>query len=56
MSYYDIHIDMTAQTKFLDHRIKALETELERLNNQNEFLNAKIDMLEIALDEAYLFI
>ncbi len=47
---------MANDNNYLDHRIKALETELQRLNNQNEFLSAKIEMLEIALNEAYLFI
>ena len=42
--------------EYLQARVTALETELSRIKNQNEFLNAKIEVLETAVNEAYLFI
>lgn len=47
---------MTKENNYLEIRITALEKELKRLTDENEFLSAKIDMLEIAINEAYLFI
>jgi len=46
----------TPQKAFLQARIEALENELQKSKQQIEFLNAKIEMLEIAVNEAYLFI
>lgn len=46
----------TTQTAYLQARIVALEKELERKDQKIELLNAKIDVLEIAVEEAYLFI
>jgi uncharacterized coiled-coil protein SlyX len=45
-----------SQKAYLQARITALEKELDSQNNKIEFLNAKIEMLEIAVNEAYLFI
>jgi len=47
---------MAKENNYLEIRITALEKELKRLTDENEFLSAKIDMLEIAINEAYLFI
>jgi len=47
---------MAKQNNYLEVRITALENELKKLTDKNEFLIAKIEMLEIALNEAYLFI
>lgn len=47
---------MTKENNYLEIRITALEKELKRLTDKNEFLSAKIDMLETAINEAYLFI
>ena len=47
---------MAKHNNYLEVRITALENELKRLTDENEFLSAKIDMLEIAINEAYLFI
>jgi hypothetical protein len=47
---------MAKENNYKDARIKALEIELKRLMLEHEFLNAKIDALEIAINEAYLFI
>ena len=43
-------------TAYLQARIQALEKELEKQQQEIEFLNAKIEMLEMAVNEAYLFI
>jgi prefoldin subunit 5 len=43
-------------TAYLQARIQALEKELEKHQQNIEFLNAKIEMLETAVNEAYLFI
>tara|TARA_X000001382_G_scaffold129402_2_gene121347 strand:+ start:1530 stop:1679 length:150 start_codon:yes stop_codon:yes gene_type:complete len=43
-------------TAYLQARIHALEKELEKNQQNIEFLNAKIEMLETAVNEAYLFI
>jgi len=42
--------------EYLEYRIEALENELQKSNSHIEFLNAKIEMLETAVNEAYLFI
>lgn len=45
-----------SQKAYLQARITALENELKSQDQKIEFLNAKIEMLEIAVNEAYLFI
>jgi BMFP domain-containing protein YqiC len=47
---------MEKNIEYLEARIKALENELARIKSKNEFLNAKVEMLETAVNEAYLFI
>jgi BMFP domain-containing protein YqiC len=47
---------MEKNIEYLEARIKALENELARIKSKNEFLNAKVEMLERAVNEAYLFI
>lgn len=46
----------TTQKAYLQARIVALEKELERKDQKIELLNAKIEVLETAVEEAYLFI